>query len=90
MIQVRNPDVAAALITELEFPMTPILGEAASTVGELVGVQGFEPPSWRALAAGEGHLTANQQSSSLELQCEGGNMRRRQEWNDELPVWPPL
>ena len=39
--------------SEEGFPMTPILGEAASTTRELVGVQGFEPPSWRALAAGE-------------------------------------
>ena len=54
MIQARNPDVAAALVTELEgFPRTPILGEAASTARELVGARGFEPPSWRALAAGE-------------------------------------
>ena len=53
MIQARNPDVAAALVNELEgFPLTPVLGEAASTVRELVGVQGFEPPSWRALSAG--------------------------------------
>ena len=41
MIQARNPDVAAALIIELEgFPMTPILGKAAPTARELVGVQG--------------------------------------------------
>ena len=54
MIQARNPDVAAALVNELEgFPLTPVLGEAASIARELVGIQGFEPPSWRALAAGE-------------------------------------
>ena len=53
MIQARNPDVVAALVTELEgFPRTPILGEAASSARELVGAWGFEP-SWRALAAGE-------------------------------------
>ena len=54
MIQARNPDVAAALIDELEaFPLTPTLEEAASSARELVGVQGFEPALWRALAAGE-------------------------------------
>ena len=48
MIQART------LVNELEgFPLTPVLGEAASTARELVGVQGFEPPSWRALVAGE-------------------------------------
>ena len=54
MIQARNPDVAAALVNELEgFPPTPTLGEAASSARELVGIQGFEPPLWRSLAAGE-------------------------------------
>ena len=54
VIQARNPDVAAALVNELEgFPSTPTLGEAASSARELVGVQGFEPLSWRSLAAGE-------------------------------------
>ena len=53
MIQARNPDVAAALVNELEgFPLTPVLGQAASTARELVGGQRFEPPSWRALAVG--------------------------------------
>ena len=35
MIQARNPDVAAALVNELEgFPLTPVLREAASTARE--------------------------------------------------------
>ena len=54
LIQARNPDVAAALVNELEgFPSTPTLGEAASSARELAGILGFEPPSWRSLAAGE-------------------------------------
>ena len=74
MIQAGNPDVAAALLHELEeFPLTPVLGEAASTARELVGVQGFEAPLWRAQAAGERRPDREP--------GEGGNMRRRQEWN---------
>ena len=47
MIQVRNPDVVAAFVTGLEG-----FNSSFGTRG-LVGVQGFEPPSWKALAAGE-------------------------------------
>ena len=71
MIQARNPDVAAAFVNELEgFPVTPVLGECASTARELVGVRGFEPLSWRALAAGERPPDREQE------EFEPGNVRR--------------
>ena len=62
MIQARNPDVAAALVNELEgFPVTPVLGECAWW--EFEGSNRFRGEPWQ---QGEGHMTVNKKSLSLE------------------------
>ena len=53
MIQARHPNVAAELFRQMQgFPMSPTLQEAAPARRELMGVMGFEPPTWSQMAAG--------------------------------------
>ena len=53
MIHARHPHVAAELLEQLEgHPNSPCLQEAATTARSLVGIMGFELPSWRAVMAG--------------------------------------
>ena len=53
MIEARHPEVAAQVIAQLEgHPHGHSLRAAADAAHRLVGVRGFEVPSWRALAAG--------------------------------------
>ena len=53
MIHGRHPHVAAELLEQLEgHPDSPCLQKAATTAPSLVGIMGFEPPSWRAVMAG--------------------------------------
>ena len=54
MIGTRHPDVAALILLRMQGPDTPpTLAAAASAAMCLSGVEGFEPPSWEALANGE-------------------------------------
>ena len=54
MVQRRHPQVAAALVTELEGdPASPFLQAASKCKAELTGKMEFAPPSWAALALGE-------------------------------------
>ena len=53
MIEARHPEVAARIIAQLEGePSRHSVWHAAQAAHGLAGVHGFEPPSWRALAAG--------------------------------------
>ena len=53
MIRRRHPVVADQLVHQLEeHPETPFLRAAADTRRELLGVMGFEPPSWQAMSLG--------------------------------------
>ena len=53
MIRRRHPIVADQLVHQLEgHPETPFLRAAADTRRELIGVMGFEPPSWQATSHG--------------------------------------
>ena len=53
MIRARHTIVAGELVHQLErAPASPILHEVAMTRGELTGVVGLEPPTWREMAAG--------------------------------------
>ena len=53
MIRARHPFVAAELVRQLEgVPASQTLREAAMAKRELTGVAGFEPPTWREMAAG--------------------------------------
>ena len=53
MIHARHPEVAARIIAQLEGdPSGQSVQLAADSAHRLTGVRGFEPPSWRALAAG--------------------------------------
>ena len=53
MIRRRHPVVADQLVHQLEgHPETPFLRAAADTRRELLGVMGFEPPSWQAMSHG--------------------------------------
>ena len=53
MIRARHPIVAAEWVRQLEgVPASPTLHEAATARRELTGVAGFEPPTWREMAAG--------------------------------------
>ena len=53
MIEARHPEVAARIIAQLEGePSGHSVWRAAQAAHGLAGVHGFEPPSWRALAAG--------------------------------------
>ena len=48
MVHARHPDVAMQMVALLEGdPETPSLGAAVQAARRLVGVRGFEPPSWR-------------------------------------------
>ena len=50
MVHSCHPDIATRLVVQLEgHPTTPCLAAAVDTARQLVGVRGFEPPSWRAL-----------------------------------------
>ena len=54
MIRTIHPDVAALILLKMQGPDTPpTLAAAASAARCLLGVEGFEPPSWEALANGE-------------------------------------
>ena len=69
MIHKRHPDVAAQLVHHLEgYPNTPSLQAAAGAARSLRGVQGFEPPSWEALA--HGVRPAPRQPDDFEPGCE--------------------
>ena len=75
MIRQRHPDVAAQLVLHLGVPHTPSLEAAASAARFLRGVQGFEPPSWEALA--QCVRPAPRQPDEFEPGCEVvGNTRR--------------
>ena len=53
MIEARHPEVAARIIAQLEGePSGHSVWHAAQAAHGLAGVHGFEPPSWRTLAAG--------------------------------------
>ena len=53
MIRRRHPTVADQLAHQLEgLPETPFLRAAADTRRELIGVMGFEPPSWQEMSHG--------------------------------------
>ena len=53
MVHQRHPDIAEVLVNHLEAGGdTPYLSAAVAAARELMGVEGFEPPSWSALALG--------------------------------------
>ena len=53
VIRSRHPEVAHHLVEELDgFPTTPFLRAAADAKRNLIGLMGFEPPSWEAVAVG--------------------------------------
>ena len=53
MISARHPAVVDMIIRELDgHPVTPCLSAASRIVRDLVGVGGFEPPSWISLVNG--------------------------------------
>ena len=53
MVQKRHPGVVAHLLTHLEgVPVGQSLTSASAAARSLVGVHGFDIPSWRSLAAG--------------------------------------
>ena len=53
MICARHPAVADMIIRELdEHPVTPCLSAASRIARDMIGVGGFEPPSWISLANG--------------------------------------
>ena len=80
MIHKRHPDVAARLVHHLEgHPNTPSLQAAAGAARSLRGVQGFEPPSWEALAHGARPAPRHQMISNLGANEEGGSTRRHPE-----------
>ena len=54
MVQQRHPQVAAALVTELEGnPASPFLPAASQCRAKLIGKMEVAPPSWAALALGD-------------------------------------
>ena len=53
MIRARHPEIADEFLHELDGGTeAPCLAEAAQAARNLVGVMGFEPPTWHALAKG--------------------------------------
>ena len=53
MIHQRHPEVADRIVVALDgVNHTPALSAARSAGGQLMGVEGFNPPSWRALSLG--------------------------------------
>ena len=53
MFRARHPEIADEFLHELEGGTeAPCLAEAAQAARNLVGVMGFEPPTWHALARG--------------------------------------
>ena len=53
MANQRHPDIADVLVNHLEAGgETPYLSAAVAAAIELLGVEGFVPPSWSALALG--------------------------------------
>ena len=54
MVRARHPDVAALILRALEDPTgPPTLASVQAVAHQLVGVEGFEPPPWEALANGQ-------------------------------------
>ena len=54
MVRERHPEIATTILRRMGDPMAPPTLVAARTVaGQLVGVAGFDPPSWEALADGQ-------------------------------------
>ena len=53
VIRSRHPEVAHQFVEELNgFPNTPFLRAAADAKRNLIGLMGFEPSSWEAVAVG--------------------------------------
>ena len=53
MIHQRHPEVADRMVVALDgVNHTPALSAARSADKQLIGVEGFDPPSWRALSLG--------------------------------------
>ena len=54
MVRARHPDVAALILRALEDPTgPPTLVSVQAVAHQLVGVEGFDPPPWEALANGQ-------------------------------------
>ena len=77
MVHSRHPDIATRLVVQLVgHPTTPCLAAAADTARQLVGIRGFEPPSWRAL------LSARPPPRNID-DFEPGSRRPGWQWQHE-------
>ena len=85
MVHQRHPAVAALLVHHLDGGTdTPHLGTAVQAARALEGVQGFEVPSWPALAMGQRPLQ-NLDEFEIRAKRGGGNMRLLLEWRTIFP-----
>ena len=83
MIRKRHPDVAARLVHHLEgHPNTPSWQAAIGAARSLRGVQGFELPSWEALAHGANPVP--RQPDDFEPGCERGGWQHEAASRREL------
>ena len=82
MISARHPAVADMIIRELDgHPVTPCLSAASRIARDLVGVGGFEPPSWISLANGARPHMRQPEDMNLAGSDKGGSMRQLLELN---------
>ena len=82
MINARRPAVADMIIRELDgHPVTPCLSAASRIARDLVGVGGFEPPSWISLAHGARPHMHQPEEYEPGGSDKGGSMRQLLELN---------